>query len=79
MSEELVELIDDLHKMQILLDFMIKGFAVLATESIDEKLRLTDFEAHQVAEYGRDMVDRMIKRVEEAFKEQFCKPPTKKP
>ncbi|MCG8334541.1 MAG: hypothetical protein MJE63_08485 [Proteobacteria bacterium] len=61
------------------MDFIIKGFAALATESIDEKLWLTDFEAHQVAECGRDMVDRMIKRVEEAFKEQFSKPSINKP
>lgn len=79
MPEDLVELIDDLRKMQTLLDFMIKGIAALATQSIDEKLRLTDVEAHQVTECGRDMVDRMIKRVEEAFKEQFSKPPIKKP
>lgn len=74
MSEEFNDLMNDLHQMQILLDFTIKGFAVLASESIDDKLRLTDVEAHQVTECGRDMVDRMIKRVEEAYKEQFCKP-----
>ena len=33
MSESLIDLMTDLHQMQILLDFMIKGFAVLATDT----------------------------------------------
>ncbi len=42
MSEELNDLMNDLHQMQVLLDFMIKGFAVLASESVDDKLRPSD-------------------------------------
>lgn len=75
MSEEaIIDLMEDLHKMQTLLDFMINGFAVLATQSADNALRLTDHEAQEVTIVIREMVDKMIKRVEEAFKEQFCKP-----
>ena len=74
MSKELIELMDDLHQMQILFNIMIKGLAALSTKSTDNNLRLTDLQAFQVSEYTRDMVDTMIKRVEEAFKEQFCKP-----
>ena len=74
MSEELIDLMDDLHQMQILLDFTIKGLAALSNESTKDSLRLTEFEAYQVSEYTRDMVDQMTKRVEDAFKEQFCKP-----
>lgn len=74
MSKELIDLMDDLHQMQILFNVMIKGLAALSTKSTDNNLRLTDLQAFQVSEYTRDMVDNMIKRVEEAFKEQFCKP-----
>ena len=74
MSEPLINLMNDLHQMQTLLDFMIKGFAALASETADHKLRLTEYEARQVTESVHDMVDRMIKRVEEAFKKEFCKP-----
>ena len=74
MSEALMDLMNDLHQMQTLLDFMIKGFAALATETVDHKLRLTEYEAMQVAEAAHDMVDKMIRRVEEAFKKEFCKP-----
>lgn len=74
MSESLIDLMNDLHQMQILLDFMIRGFASLATETAGHQLRLTEYEALQVAEYAHDMVDQMIRRVEEAFKKEFCKP-----
>ena len=74
MSEPLMDLMNDLHQMQILLDFMIKGFAALATETADNNLRFTEYEAQKVAEAVHDMVDQMIKRVEEAFKKEFCKP-----
>ena len=77
MSEPLIDLMNDLHQMQTLLDFMIKGFAALATETVGHKLRLTEYEAQQVAESIHDMVDQMIKRVEEAFKTEFCKPKEK--
>ena len=73
MSETLVDLINDLHQMQTLLDFMIKGFAALATETVEPKLRLTEYEARQVAESVHDMVDQMIKRVEETFRQEFRK------
>ena len=53
---------------------MIKGFAALTTETADQNLRLTEYESQQVAEYAHEMVDQMIKRVEEAFKTEFCKP-----
>ena len=75
MSETLNDLMKDLHQMQILLDFMIKGFASIATETASHQLRLTEHEARQVSEYARDMVDQMIKRVEKAFKEEFCSEP----
>ncbi len=74
MSEDLIDLINDLHQMQTLLDFMIKGFAALATETTDHKLRLTECEALQVTEYANDMVGQMIKRVEDVFKKEYCKP-----
>ena len=74
MSKELIDLIDDLHQMQTLLDFTAKGLVGLSTKSTKDSLRLTEFEAYQISEYTRDMVDTLIKRVEEAFKEQFCKP-----
>ena len=38
MSEPLMDLMNDLHQMQTLLDFMIKGFAALATDTADHKL-----------------------------------------
>lgn len=74
MSKSLIDLMNDLHQMQTLLEFMFKGLAALSTASTKDSLRLTEFEAYQVSEYTQDMVDQMIKRVEEAFKEQFCKP-----
>ncbi|MCG8336995.1 MAG: hypothetical protein MJE63_21015 [Proteobacteria bacterium] len=74
MSETLNDLIKDLHQMQILLNFMIKGLAALATDTADHKLRPGEHEALQVAEYAHDMVDQMIKRVEEALKAEFGKP-----
>ena len=74
MSEPLIDLMNDLHQMQILLDFLIKGFAALSTDTADHRLRLSVYEARQVAEYGHEMVDQMVKRVEEAFKAEFCKP-----
>ena len=74
MFETLNDLMKDLHQMQILLDFMIKGFASIATETAGHQLRLTEYEARQVSEFARDMVDQMIKRVEKAFKEELCKP-----
>ncbi len=74
MSKELMDLMDDLQQMQILFDIMIKGLTALSTESTDNSLRLTEHQAQQVAEYVRDMLDNMIKRVEEAIKEQFCEP-----
>lgn len=69
-----MDLMDDLQQMQILFDIMIKGLTALSTESTDNSLRLTEHQAQQVAEYVRDMLDNMIKRVEEAIKEQFCEP-----
>ena len=75
MSETLNDLIKDLHQMQILLNFMIKGLAALATDTADHKLRPGEHEALQVAEYAHDMVDQMIKRVKKAFKEEFCPEP----
>ncbi len=74
MSKELTDLMNDLHQMQTLLDFTIKGLVGLSIKSTKDSLRLTEFEAYQISEYTRDMVDTMIRRVEEAFKEQFCKP-----
>ncbi len=74
MSETLNDLMKDLHQMQILLNFMIKGLAALATDTADHKLRPGEHEALQVAEYAHDMVDQMVKRVEEALKAEFCKP-----
>ena len=74
MSETLNDLMKDLHQMQILLNFMIKGLAALATDTADHKLRPGEHEALQVAEYAHDMVDQMIKRVEEALKAEFGKP-----
>ncbi len=74
MSKELTDLMNDLHQMQILLNFMIKGLAALSTESTEDSLRLTEIQAFQVYAHTRNMVDTMIKRTEEAFKEQFCKP-----
>ncbi len=74
MSESLIDLMSDLHQMQVLLDVLIKGFAALSTETAGHQLRLTEYEALQVAEYAHDMVDKMIIRVEEAFKKEFCKP-----
>lgn len=74
MSEPLMDLMNDLHQMQTLLDVIIKGFAALATDTTDHKLRLTKYEAQQITEYAHDMVDQMVKRVEEAFKKEFCKP-----
>ena len=74
MSETLNDLIKDLHQMQILLNFMIKGLAALATDTADHKLRPGEHEALQVAEYAHDMVDQMVKRVEEALKAEFGKP-----
>ncbi len=73
MSKNLINLIDDLHQMQILLDFMIKGFAALATDTADHKLRLTECQALQITEYAHDMVNQMIKRVEETIKQELCK------
>ena len=74
MSKSLIDLMNDLHQMQILLNFMIKGLAVLATDTADQKLRPGEHEALQVAEYAHDMVDQMIKRVEKALKAEFCEP-----
>ena len=74
MSEALIDLMTDLHQMQILLDVMIKCFASLATDTADHHLRLTEYEARHVAENACDMVDQMVRRVEEAFKKEFCKP-----
>lgn len=74
MSEPLNELMNDLHQMQTLLDVMIKGFASLATNTADHRLRLSEYQARQVTEYTHEMVDQMVKRVEEAFKKEFCKP-----
>ncbi len=74
MSETLSDLMNDLHQMQTLLDFMIKGFAALATDTTDHKLRLKKPQALQVTEYAHDMVNQMIKRVEETIKQELCKP-----
>ena len=74
MSETLNDLMKDLHQMQILLNFMIKGLAALATDTADHKLRPGEHEALKVAEYAHDMVDQMIKRMEEALKAEFCEP-----
>lgn len=73
MSEDLSDLMNDLYQMQTLLDFMIKGFAALATDTADHKLRLTECQALQITEYAHDMVNQMIKRVEEAIKQELCK------
>ncbi len=74
MSETENHLLNDLHQMKTLLDFMIKGFAALGTNTADRNLRLTKNEARQVAESAHDMVDQMIRRVEEAYKKDFRKP-----
>jgi hypothetical protein len=69
MSETLIDLMDDLHKMQTLHDFMIKGMAALSTGSEDKSLQLTENEAYQVVKCVQDMVDQMIRRVEKALRE----------
>ncbi len=53
MSKALIDLMDDLHQMQILLDFTIKGLAALSTASTKDSLRLTEFETYQISEYTR--------------------------
>ncbi len=73
MSESLIELMNDLHQMQALLDVLIKCFAAMTRDTVDQKLRLSENEARQVAEYTHDMVDQMIKRVEDAFRVELRK------
>ncbi|MCG8333150.1 MAG: hypothetical protein MJE63_01435 [Proteobacteria bacterium] len=72
-SKELLALIQK-YRSQLYLDFTIKGFAALVTETADHNLQPTEYEALQVAESAHNMVDQIIKRVELSFKTDLRKP-----
>lgn len=69
MSKPFLDLQDDLNVMKTQLNFLLRAFAALAAESIDEGLRPTDWEAYQGATLGEQIVEKMVTRTEETFKQ----------
>ena len=69
--KEFLDLQDDLNEKKAQLNFLLRAFAALATESIDQGLRPTDWEVYQGATLGEQIVEKMVTRTEETFKEVF--------
>ena len=67
--KEFLDLQDDLNEQKAQLKFLLRAFAALATESIDQGLRPTDWEAYQGANLGEEILEKMVTRTEETLKE----------
>jgi hypothetical protein len=73
MTKAFLDLQDDLNEMKPQLNFLLRAFAALASESVDEGFRPTDWEAYQATMLGQDIIEKMVTRTEEAFKQHISK------
>ncbi len=74
MTNEILDLEDKLHALQLQLDFLLRAFAAMSADETDPGLQPTVDEAFRGMELGQSIIQKMLDLTSEVLEKYKLKP-----